>query len=171
MKFWRSLLTTARTAFKAPTLHSPPPAAGSATFLAHPPSAQARMRWRTGVVTSFIRSEPAQAVKGTRTSGGAYVRPRVIRLHPRQKGGRTLKAALVAPQTRLGLSLLPTTKKGFKGKKKQHRNDDARLCNGASCLQIAYKATKRKGFTTIFIAMNPYCTWWDVRGSNPRQTD
>ena len=34
-----------------------------------------------------------------------------------------------------------------------------------------YVAAKEKGLAITFVTTNPYWYWWDVRGSNPRQTD
>ena len=41
-------------------------------------------------------------------------------------------------------------------------------CIRATCLQIAYKPRIEKGFTTIFIAMNPYLYWCRRDESNTR---
>jgi len=38
-------------------------------------------------------------------------------------------------------------------------------------LHGGYIDTKKKGFAITFVTTNPYWYWWDVRGSNPRQTD
>jgi len=41
----------------------------------------------------------------------------------------------------------------------------------ASCLQIAYNTKKQKEFAITFATTTLHIDWWDVRGSNPRQTD
>ena len=42
---------------------------------------------------------------------------------------------------------------------------------GAGFAQLAYKHHPRKKPAIFKIVGFPWCTWWDVRGSNPRQTD
>ena len=64
------------------------------------------------------------------------------------------------------------TKTGAQARPSQTRTSARRLLAlggiRASCLQIAYKPGIEKGFTTIFIAMNPYLYWCRRDESNTR---